>query len=77
MSYRGMVVSDDATPTAFFVYGLERFFGEDADRAVRLMLRRSRPGGRCGAYLHIAEPGEGSEDAEPVGAPPEIDREKD
>ena len=77
MSYRGVVLNDDATPTAFIVYGLERFFGEDADRAIRLMLRRSRPGGFCGAYLHVAEPGEGADEAGSPGAPPEFDREKD
>ena len=77
MSYRGVMLNDDATPTAFIVYGLERFFGEDADRAIRLMLRRSRPGGGCGAWLHIAEPGEEAAEVESLGAPPKIDREKD
>jgi ATP-dependent Clp protease adapter protein ClpS len=57
MAYRGVMLNGNATPTSFIVYGLERFFGEDADRAIRLMIRRSRPGGACGVFLHEAEAG--------------------
>jgi len=57
MPYRGTMLNGDGTPASFIVYGLERFFGEDADRAIRLMIRRSRPGGACGAFLHQAEEG--------------------
>jgi len=74
--YRGVMLSGNATPISFVVYGLERFFGEDADRAIRLMIRRSRPDGACGAFLHEAEaggltealPGEGPGDASDYGS---------
>ena len=51
MPYRGMMLDSDGAPIAYKVYGLERIFGEDADRAIRLMLQRSRPGGACGVIF--------------------------
>ena len=51
MPYRGMMLDDNGAPIAYNVYGLERIFGEDADRAIRLMLKRSRPGGACGVIF--------------------------
>jgi ATP-dependent Clp protease adapter protein ClpS len=63
MPYRGVMLNADATPASFIVYGLERFFGEDAERALRLMIRRSRPGSGCGAFLREAEAGELTEAA--------------
>ena len=38
MPYRGMMLDGDGAPIAYKIYGLERIFGEDADRAIRLML---------------------------------------
>jgi len=58
MPYRGMMLNGNEAPIAYSVYGLERFFGEDADRAVRLMMRRSRPGGACGLFFREAQTGE-------------------
>ena len=51
MPYRGMMLDGDGAPIAYKIYGLERIFGEDADRAIRLMLQRSRPGGACGVIF--------------------------
>ena len=61
MPYRGMMLDGDGVPIAYKVYGLERIFGEDADRAIRLMLQRSRPGAACGVVFRET-PGD-----EPVG----------
>jgi ATP-dependent Clp protease adapter protein ClpS len=49
--YRGMMLDGNGAPIAYSVYGLERIFGEDADRAIRLMMQRSRPGGACGVIF--------------------------
>ncbi len=51
MPYRGMMLDSDGVPIAYNFYGLERIFGEDADRAIRLMLQRSRPGAACGVIF--------------------------
>ncbi len=51
MPYRGLMLDGDGTPIAYKIYGLERIFGEDADRAIRLMLQRSRPGAGCGVIF--------------------------
>ena len=60
MAYRGMMLDSDGTPFAYKIYGLERIFGEDADRAIRLMLQRSRPGAGCGVIFREM-PAEGPE----------------
>ena len=51
MPYRGMMLDGNGAPIAYSVYGLERIFGEDADRAIRLVMQRSRPGGACGVIF--------------------------
>ena len=51
MPYRGMMLDSDGVAIAYNFYGLERIFGKDADRAIRLMLQRSRPGAACGVIF--------------------------
>ena len=51
MPYRGMMLDGNGAPFAYSFYGLERIFGEDADRAVRLMMQRTRPDGACGVIF--------------------------
>jgi hypothetical protein len=58
MPYRGMMLDGNGAPIAYSVYGLEQIFGEDADRAIRLMMQRSRPGASCGVIFRDAPAGE-------------------
>jgi ATP-dependent Clp protease adapter protein ClpS len=53
------MLDGSGAPFAYSFYGLERIFGEDAERAVRLMMQRHRPGAACGAIFRDESSDEG------------------
>lgn len=55
--YNVVLLNDDYTPMEFVVVVLERFFGMDRERAIRVMLHvHTRGKGVCGTYSReIAE----------------------
>ena len=55
--YKVLLLNDDYTPMEFVVEILERFFGKQAEEAVRIMLHVHQKGvGVCGIYTYeVAE----------------------